>query len=95
MDSFKEIFKKNKKRALSIAIASTFMVTAPNILLGCDNVNQKDEEENGTATSTHNSHVWHSFRSGGSSSSKKSSVTKSSTSKSSGYSGVKGGSSSS
>ncbi|WP_252250134.1 hypothetical protein [Clostridium sp. ZBS13] len=74
MDSFKEIFKKNKKRALSIAIASTFMVTAPNILLGCDNVNQKDEEdeeENGTATSTHNSHVWHSFRSGGSSSSKK------------------------
>ncbi|MBE6062963.1 MAG: hypothetical protein E7207_05245 [Clostridium butyricum] len=104
MDCFKEIIKKNKKRALAIAVATAFSVSGPSVLLGCNTqkVEEEEEEDNTTSTGTYHSsigRVWHSFNNAsdnnGKSIKKASSSNSSGTSVSSGYSGVKGGSASS
>lgn len=107
MKDFKEIVKKNKKRALSIAVATAFAVSGSLGFAGCYNPEKEDDEEqdNGYSGSSGYSGGWHGFVGGGSSSgtyssgdssgSGKSSITESSGGESSGYSGLKGGSSSS
>ena len=53
MKDFKEIVKENKKRALSIAVATAFLVSGPLGFAGCYNPQpkEKEEEENGTGSS--------------------------------------------
>lgn len=113
MKNFKQIVKENKKRALSIAVATVFSISGPVGLVGCYNTqNEEDEEEesstNGSHISSGHSSGWNFFRSGSSQkispsgdssgSSGNSKITSGSDSGSSihsGYSGTKGGSSSS
>ncbi|WP_026888052.1 hypothetical protein [Clostridium beijerinckii] len=104
MKDFKQIVKKNKRKALSIAVAATFFVSGPLGFTGCYNPQKEDDEDqdgNGSSYSG-GGHVggWNSFGSGSSINSDSSgksnaSISDSSIGKSSGYSGSKGGSSSS
>lgn len=104
MKDFKKIVKENKKRALSIAVATAFLVSGPLGFAGCYNPQTEDEEDKDANSANYNGggHFggWNIF--GGKSSvtndssgNSKSGITDSSIGKSSGYSGVKGGSSSS
>ena len=68
MKDFREIVKENKKRALSIAVATAFLVSGPFGIAGCYNPQEKQkEEEEGNVSSGGGYHGgWNSF-SGGSS----------------------------
>lgn len=98
MNNFSKLVKENKKRALSLAIATAFVIANPLGLTGCtSNYDPYKEEEEDEDGSFHSS--WHSIKnssekkSGGKSSYK--SKSSSSNSKSSGYSSSRGGKSSS
>ena len=53
MKDFKEIVKENKKRALSIAVATAFLVSGPLGFAGCYNPQEKKrkKKKNGNGSS--------------------------------------------
>ncbi|MDD6795899.1 MAG: hypothetical protein PUE01_10910 [Clostridiaceae bacterium] len=95
---YSESQKEGKKSLLTAIIAITFIVGSTGVLTRCESSMDDDEyDEDDNTYSTHHSGgggFWHSYRDSSSSDSK-SSIKSSSGGKSSGYSGVKGGSTSS
>lgn len=62
MADIKKILKENKKKALSIAVAAAFTVTAPINMIGCSNdefTEDKEQEQTNSSTTTGSGSSYH------------------------------------